>query len=139
MFVRLLIYKRRLDPWVDAAPAVLCGRLMMGREARAMRERGVTAVLDLTAEHAETRQFLEMANSSDRSISREALRYFNVPVLDLTGPSQEQLNAAVGFIEEHSRRGVVYVHCALGISRTAAVVSAYKATLEASGRAVSSR
>jgi protein-tyrosine phosphatase len=73
-------------------------------------------VLDLTAEHAETRTFLE-------------IEYLNVPVLDLTEPSREQLDIAVAFIAEHALRGGVYVHCALGISRSVAAVGAYKSSL----------
>ena len=53
-------------------------------------------------------------------------------ILDLTAPSREQLLDAVGFISEHAATGIVYVHCKVGYSRTAAVVGAY---LLASGRA----
>jgi signal transduction histidine kinase len=111
-YVRLLIYRRRGEPWVEAAPGVFCGRLLTKREARAVRSMGVTGVLDLTAEHAETRAFL-------------GIEYLNVPVLDLTSPSREQLDAAVAFIVKHAGRGGVYVHCALGISRSVAAVAAY--------------
>ena len=110
-YVRLLIYRRRVERWVEAAPGVYCGRLLTRREALALRSMGVTGVLDLTAEHAETRAFL-------------GTEYLNVPVLDLTSPSREQLDAAVAFIVEHAGRGV-YVHCALGVSRSVAAVAAY--------------
>jgi len=114
MFVRLLIYRPRCKRWVEAAPGVYCGRLLTRREALELKTMGVTSVLDLTAEHAETRVFLETA-------------YLNVPVLDLTRPSEDQIASAVAFISEHAGRGGVYVHCALGISRSAAVVTAYLA------------
>ena len=114
-YVRLLIYRRRGEPWVEAAPGVYCGRLLTKREARAVRSMGVTGVLDLTAEHAETRAFL-------------GLEYLNVPVLDLTSPSLRQFDVAVAFIAEHTHAGGVYVHCALGISRSVAAAAAYIAS-----------
>lgn len=107
-----LIYRRHRRPWVESATGVYCGRLLTKREARAMSAMGITGVLDLTAEHSETRAF-------------QGAEYLNVPVLDLTTPSSDQLDAAVAFITKHAGRGGVYVHCALGVSRSAAAVAAY--------------
>jgi hypothetical protein len=112
--MRLLFYRRHRKPWFEAAPGVYCGRLLRNREAAAVRSTGVTGVLDMTAEHDEAKPFLEVD-------------YLNVPVLDLTRPSQEQVEVAVGFIREHAARGGVYVHCALGLSRSIAVTAAYTA------------
>jgi hypothetical protein len=112
-FVRLLIYRRRGKQLVEAAPGVYCGGLLLEREALQVRVMGITGILDMTAEHVEARAFLE-------------IDYLNVPVLDLTQPSREQLDRAVAFIAEHARRGGVYVHCALGISRSVAAVAAYR-------------
>jgi protein-tyrosine phosphatase len=99
-------------------PGILIGcRLGDAEAARAVRD-GVTAVLDLTAELSEATPFLR-------------LPYLNVPILDLTAPTDAQLHAASEFIAEHARTGVVYVHCKIGYSRTAAVVGAH---LLASGR-----
>ena len=58
--------------------------------------------------------------------------YRNLPILDLTAPTQDQLREAVAFIAEESAQGTVYVHCKIGYSRSAAVVGAY---LLASGQA----
>jgi protein-tyrosine phosphatase len=127
-FARLLFYRRRREPWVEAAPGVYCGRLLTKREALAVRAMGVTGVLDMTAEHAETRAFLEIEYLNPAARSRQEIAYLNVPVLDLTQPSREQLDIAVAFIAEHARRGGVYVHCALGISRSLAAVAAYIAS-----------
>src|SRR5439155_26229897 len=80
---------------------------------------GVTAVLDLTAEFTEAAMF-------------RGMRYRNVPMLDLTAPTQEQLQEAAAFIVAEAARGVVYVHCKIGYSRSAAAVAAY---LIASGKA----
>jgi protein-tyrosine phosphatase len=68
--------------------------------------------LDLTSEFSETRPFL-------------STNYLNLPVLDLTAPTQTQLEKAAEFIHEQSTRGKVYVHCKIGYSRSAAAVGAY--------------
>ena len=73
---------------------------------------GVTAVLDLTAEFSETKPF-------------RALVYRNIPILDLTAPSIEQLREMAAFIDEESRQGIVYIHCKIGYSRTAGAAAAY--------------
>ena len=107
-----MLYKGRRESWVEVAPGVYVGGVRNEREARKLITMGVTSVLDLTAEHSESRAFL-------------TLEYLNVPVLDLTRPSGEQLNRATSFIAEHTIRGRVYVHCALGISRSVAAAEAY--------------
>jgi len=60
-----------------------------------------------------------------------ALAYRNIPVLDLTAPTTEQLRAMAEFIDDEAAGGIVYVHCKIGYSRSAAAVGAY---LLASGR-----
>lgn len=111
-FASLQYYRRQCRPWDEAAPGVLIGRRLSGTEARLAVGAGVTAVLDLTAEFSEAAPFLRLA-------------YCNVPILDLTAPTSEQLAAATAFIAEHARTGVVYVHCKIGYSRSAAVVGAH--------------
>ncbi len=112
----LLYYRRRCRPWDEITPGVLIGRQLSDREAATLE---ATAVLDLTAEFSEANRLLARA-------------YCNIPILDLTAPTPEQLGEAVGFIMEHATRGVVYVHCKIGYSRSAAVVGAY---LVANGKA----
>jgi len=107
-----LVYRRRREPWIEAAPGVFRGRLLTKREAMGMRTLGISGVLDLTAEYSESQALSE-------------IEYLNVPILDLTTPSREQFEAAITFITKHSQRGGVYVHCALGVSRSAAIVAAY--------------
>ena len=84
-------------------------------------QQGVTAVLDLTAEFSEATPF-------------RGITYCNLPILDLTAPTQGQLHAAVAFISEEATKGMVFIHCKIGYSRTAAVAGAY---LLASGKAIS--
>jgi len=111
-YLSLLYYRRRCQPWNQVAPGVLIGRALNESEAAAAVRRGVTAVLDLTAEFSESAPF-------------RALTYRNAPILDLTAPRFEQLLEAVAFITEHTQCGIMYVHCKVGYSRSAAVVGAY--------------
>jgi protein-tyrosine phosphatase len=69
-------------------------------------------VLDLTAGFPECDSFI-------------ALRYRNIQLLPLTVPDPAQLRECVEFVERESQRGVVYVHGALGYSRSVGVVAAY--------------
>src|SRR5205814_9661439 len=76
---------------------------------------GIAAVLDLSAEFSEAKPFRK-------------INYRNIPVLDLTAPTQAQLAEIAEFIGNHSRNGAVYVHCKTGYSRSAAAVAAYLIT-----------
>jgi protein-tyrosine phosphatase len=114
----LLYYRLQCRPWDEVTPGVWIGRTLNNREAFAAVRAGVTSALDLTAEFSEAKAF-------------RAICYRNVPILDLTAPSQEQLQQMAAFISEQSERGVVYVHCKIGYSRNAAAVGAF---LLASGK-----
>lgn len=118
-YLSLLYYRRQCRAWDEVTRGVLIGRHLNATEASAAVKQGVTAVLDLTAEFSAAAPFL-------------ATHYRNLPVLDLTAPTPEQLHEAVAFIAEQAAKGVVYVHCKIGYSRSAAVVGAY---LMASGQA----
>lgn len=110
-WLSLRYYGRRCRAWDPITPHVLVGRRLTGPEAAGAIQQGVTAVLDLTAEFSEAEPFLGVA-------------YRNVQILDLTAPTAGQLHEAVTFIRAHAA-GVVYVHCKIGYSRSAAVVGAY--------------
>ena len=118
-YLSLRYYRRQCRAWDTVAPGVLIGRKLSDAEAAEAVRQGVTAVLDLTAEFSEATPFL-------------TTHYHNLPVLDLTAPTLEQLREAATFITEHCHNGVVYVHCKIGYSRSAAALGAY---LIASGRA----
>jgi 1-acyl-sn-glycerol-3-phosphate acyltransferase len=105
-------YRRHCRPYDRVAPGVWIGRRLTEREAEQAVEAGVIAVLDLTAEMSEAPAFAQ-------------LPYRNLPTLDLTAPTHDQLKHAVDFIAMHSAAGAVYVHCKVGYSRSAAVVGAY--------------
>jgi protein-tyrosine phosphatase/membrane-associated phospholipid phosphatase len=105
-------YQRQCRPWDEVLPRVWIGRKLNDHEASQAAREGVTAVLDLTAEFNEARPFLN-------------LNYLNVPLLDLTAPSQDQLSQMARFISDQSATGTVYVHCKIGYSRSAAAVGAW--------------
>jgi membrane-associated phospholipid phosphatase len=110
---------RRDEPFAAIAPNLLIGRRVGRPEAQRLIDRGVRTVLDLSPEFSETRAFRRLA-------------YLNIPVLDLTTPSPDQLCTAVAFVRRHASNGTVYIHCAWGYSRSACVAAAY---LLATGRA----
>jgi hypothetical protein len=113
------IYARQCSAWDELVPGLLIGRQLDADEAGRLQGEGVTAVLDLTAEFGEP-------------AALRKLNYLNIPVLDLTRPSHEQLQTAIEFISGNIQSGKVYLHCKIGYSRTAAVAGAY---LVHSGRA----
>ena len=118
-YLSLQYYRRQCRPWDAVVPGVLIGRKLSDAEAQEAVCQGVTAVLDLTGEFSEATPFLTTT-------------YRNLPVLDLTAPTTEQLREAACFIAEQAAHGTVYVHCKIGYSRSAAAVGAY---LLASGQA----
>lgn len=105
-------YKRQCRAWDEIVPRVWIGRRLSDSEARQAVNAGVHAVLDLSDAFSEARPFLQM-------------QYLHLPVLDLTAPTPAQFLEAVSFIETHAQSGVVYVHCKIGYSRSAAVVAAW--------------
>jgi protein-tyrosine phosphatase len=111
-YLSLWYYRRRCAPSSPVTPKVWIGPRLTNREAMGLKRQGITAVLDLTAEFSEVPAF-------------RALRYRDLAVLDLTGIRPSQLWEAVTFIREEAAKGIVYVHCKVGYSRTAAAVGGY--------------
>ncbi|MCA1658555.1 MAG: dual specificity protein phosphatase family protein, partial [Verrucomicrobiaceae bacterium] len=105
-------YRLRCRAWDAVTPRVWIGSTLTHGEANAAVRLGVTAVLDLTAEFSAPRPFRE-------------LRYRNIQILDLTAPRLDQLQEMVEFIEQESERGIVFIHCKIGFSRTGAAAGAY--------------
>jgi predicted protein tyrosine phosphatase len=111
-YFSLLYYRWQCRPWDKIKPHVWIGCKLGHHEALAAIRAGVTAVLDLSAEFSEARPF-------------RAIIYKNIPILDLTAPSSEQLSEMASFIAEQSQAGIVYVHCKIGYSRSAGAVAAH--------------
>ncbi|GAB2191925.1 diacylglycerol kinase family protein [Sessilibacter sp. MAH1] len=76
----------------------------------------ITAVLDVTAE-------FDALNWESEKLG---IQYLNVPVLDHSIPTVDQLNKAIRWIDHQiSGGGKVVVHCALGRGRSVLVMMAY--------------
>jgi len=110
--ISLVHYRRQCSAVSQITPRVWVSSILSRNEASQIQPQGVTAILDLTSEFSETK-------------SLRNLHYKNIPILDLTAPNREQLNEAVDFICQQTRRGIICVHCKVGYSRSAAVVGAF--------------
>jgi protein-tyrosine phosphatase len=111
-YLSLLHYRRQCRPWDQVTPQIWIGGKLGCRSAIKAISSGVASVLDLSAEFSEAKPFRK-------------INYLNIPVLDLTAPTQAQLVEMSEFIANESTNGVVYVHCKIGYSRSAAAVTAY--------------
>jgi protein-tyrosine phosphatase len=110
--ISLIHYAKRSNAYDRLTDHVWIGRRLNETEARRAKEEGVTAVLDLASEFSE-------------ADALRGLAYLQVNVLDLTAPTPTQIEQAIAFIQNHSANGIVYVHCKIGYSRTAAIVGSY--------------
>ena len=111
-YLSLLYYRSQCRLWDKVTPQIWIGGKLGRRSANKALCSGVVSVLDLSAEFSEAKPFRK-------------INYRNIPVLDLTAPTQAQLVEISKFIGDHSRNGAVYVHCKIGYSRSAAAVTAY--------------
>jgi len=111
-YLSLLYYRRQCRAWDKVALQIWIGGKLGRRSAKKALRSGVLSVLDLSAEFSEAKPFRK-------------INYQNIPVLDLTAPTQTQLVEMSKFIGNHSRNGAVYIHCKIGYSRSAAAVAAY--------------
>ena len=111
---------RRQPAWHECAPGVYFGRQLKDSEARAFLDAHPNlAVIDLTAESKEATPF------------REQARYFPLPILDLTEPDSETSARACDIIRDQLAHGPVFIHCLLGLGRSAQIAASW---LLASGR-----
>jgi protein-tyrosine phosphatase/membrane-associated phospholipid phosphatase len=111
-YLSLLYYRSQCRSWDKVTPQIWIGGKLGCRSANKTLRSGIVAVLDLSAEFSEAKPFRK-------------INYRNIPILDLTAPTQAQLVEIGKFIGTHSRNGAVYVHCKIGYSRSAAAVAAY--------------
>jgi protein-tyrosine phosphatase len=72
---------------------------------------GPLAVLDLTAE------------SNAPTLFREQACYRSLPLLDLVKPADADIAKALAFIREQQPQRRVFVHCQLGLQRSALIVA----------------
>ena len=100
------------EPFHQIMPGLRLGRMLSNREAQQQIDTGVTAVLDLTCEHDETKRFRRLPG------------YHNIQVLDLTLPAMNVMDEAVRFVRDQMDDGEVFLHCAIGHGRSAIVATA---------------
>jgi protein-tyrosine phosphatase/membrane-associated phospholipid phosphatase len=106
------MYRRSSDSCCQVTPNIILGGRLNRTKTRQLAAEGITAVLDLTPECREPRWPV-------------SVHYKNLQILDLTLPSESLVREAVKFIKDQAGVGTVYVHCALGFSRSAGVLAAY--------------
>jgi protein-tyrosine phosphatase len=114
-YAQLLAWRffSREPAFAEVEPGLYWGRRLCWDERRRIAHLEPLAVLDLTAEYAEP-EFM-----------REQGEYLRLPILDMTPPRHRDFERALQFIRDHCKRQHVYVHCALGHGRAAAILAAY--------------
>ena len=112
-------YARRTDkvpPLQKIEPHLFLACRMSSQHVDLLNENNVDAILDVTAEF----------DGLDWTAYQEDYKYLNVPVLDHTSPTAEQLVLAINWLNQQiSDNKNVVVHCALGRGRSVLVVAAY--------------
>ncbi|MGB7328969.1 MAG: phosphatase PAP2/dual specificity phosphatase family protein [Rubripirellula sp.] len=105
-------YYSRQSAMIDhVADGVWIGRHLTDAEASDIVGRKVSAVIDV-------------CNAFDEPESLRRITRLELPILDLTAPTSDQLDQAVDFITQHHVDGVL-VHCKAGYSRSVAIVAAW--------------
>lgn len=102
-------YKRNLPLMAQVEERVYFGRHPAREEYAYLSSQGIAYAINLAVEH-------QMIFS--------AFEQVRLPFLDLTIPSPDELHHVVLMIEERKEYGV-YVHCALGLSRSVMAISAW--------------
>lgn len=99
--------------WDHVDKQVILGARPFRRDAKKLREIGVTGVVNMCEEY-----FGPM-----REYERLGIEQLHLPTVDFTHPLEEHVQAGAAFIEKHvSKGGIVYVHCKAGRARSATIV-----------------
>lgn len=99
--------------WDMVDKQVILGARPFRRDAKRLRELGVTGVVNMCEEY-----FGPM-----REYERLGIEQLHLPTIDFTHPLEEHVEAGAAFIEKHvSQNGMVYVHCKAGRARSATIV-----------------
>ena len=116
--IRFTYEKIQRHRWFDQiAPQLwLGGAPHYPRDYQFLLDNGITAVLNIRAERED-----DVVMSGTHGIN-----YLQLKVLDVTVPSEEMIEAGVGFLHEQVEDGrVVLVHCAKGRGRSATILAGY--------------
>lgn len=99
--------------WDHVDKQVILGARPFRRDAKRLRELGVTGVVNMCEEY-----FGPM-----REYERLGIEQLHLPTVDFTHPLVDHVEAGAAFIEKHvSNNGIVYVHCKAGRARSATIV-----------------
>lgn len=99
------------SPWKVLKPRLLVGRSLSRKETYLLP--AGCSIIDLSPEL-----------NAPRFITRQ--RYWHTPMLDLVAPTPNQLRGVLRRIHtEHSDGYTVYIHCAMGLSRSIFVANCY--------------
>lgn len=125
-FIPFLFASQVYNAWArarDTVPAIqqidsqlyLASRLFPA-DVQTLKDKKISAILDVTAEF----------DALDWSLIGKDVDYLNVPVLDHSVPTAEQLNQAINWLHRQIKAGkTVVIHCALGRGRSVLVLAAY--------------
>ncbi|MDO6568096.1 diacylglycerol kinase family protein [Alteromonas sp. 1_MG-2023] len=112
-------YARRTDkvpPLQKIDDQLYLGCRMSSQHVDLLNENSINAILDVTAEF----------DGLDWTAYQADFSYLNIPVLDHTSPTKEQLTLAINWIDQQLADGKnIIVHCALGRGRSVLVLAAY--------------
>lgn len=85
---------------------------------RLLAARGIKTIINLRGEDEGTR-------AEEQDARAAGLRYFNVPMRDLSRPKDEQVERVLAIIND-SRNWPVLVHCNHGKDRTGTIIACYR-------------
>ncbi len=107
---------RALNWWDAVDEHFYLGGALMFDDIERLQRQGVGAVVNLCAERRDNEERLTEAK----------MVYLWLPVLDMCAPSFEQIEQAMRWIQHQLQRNhVIYVHCAAGVGRSAALLACW--------------
>lgn len=96
-------------------PQIILGGQPAGRHLVRLAQVGVTGVINMRDEY-----------SYADEVGQSNLNYLELPTVDNTAPTLDDLRAGIAFIEhEIERGGSVYIHCWEGLGRGPSMAAAY--------------
>lgn len=104
----------RVRRWWDRVDAnVILGALPFRRDVAALKEEGVTGVINMCEEYSGPKE----------RYTQLGVEQLWLPTVDFNHPSAEYVERGAEFIECHAKAGgTVYVHCKAGRARSATIV-----------------
>ena len=102
--------------WDDVNEDIVLGAYPFETDVPELAKIGVRAVVNTCHEYAGPTQ----------AYQEYSIEQFRIPTTDFTHPSQNDVEAAVAFMDDAIKKGArVYVHCKAGRARSATVVACW--------------